>query len=481
MDKFEEYFRYFEENINSIKGLIFGCFILFIVFNYIIATLGVKLIAQYTLTLNLLLILIWFVVWIILRKRLPIIRSKKIGIILSIKTENHEQHRRTYKDLELKLKDQIIGSGMGDTLKVVSLNQYQAAESNKIFDEYSGELEIFRESGKLKNEKIVKNWIRFANKTKGHLFIWGNLRKRENGTYYLDVKVIVKHIPINKSIHQVLAEEIGSTWLSRFSFGEVIELHGIEYSAEMIYFVSNYILGLASLVSSDPYFALQIHSSLKKEINNGKRKYITLPPNLNKIENELNTLIPEEHILIAKHLLLKKDFNECEEHLSEAKKIKPDHFGIYMIEAIKLFEKKNIEGSMEAVQVARKLINEQGISTQSWRYSYAFLLMYKKEYEHALRQYKKIINRGYPDEAIVWSEVKNFLLDLKTEDEEFIESLFILGYLLYYKESNLPMSLLYLSEFKEKAKRKKQYHALVDITDKLVLNINSSLKKYVSN
>jgi tetratricopeptide (TPR) repeat protein len=114
---------------------------------------------------------------------------------------------------------------------------------------------------------------------------------------------------------------------------------------------------------------------------------------------------------------------------SKAEKVKPDSYNISIFKSVKQFSEGKIDESLASLRKARKYARNDG----TWRYNEAFILMYQEKWEEAQKTYKRISETSFPTENTTLTEVIEFNEKYSEENPDFLQSLYILGYLNYLK------------------------------------------------
>lgn len=374
------------------------------------------------------LVLIWVLFWYFKQNELPETPEAKIGIVMAITTKSEKCRTRLEDDFIAEFKKQIRESELHNLIYIVQTKDYQAERLKPILEE--------QESS---SESSAK-WINIQKKIKGHIYIWGTLKERnqEKNNFVLDYNVYVEHDQFEERLKKELSSDIKQFWLQQFRIEETNEIDGFLESAKQYYQVVKYLLGYAALYSGANEIAFVLHKSLEDDlIQRNDTNSVKL---LSRTKHQLST----EHFIFAYLSASQgKPLREIEFHLKNCLIYNPENADAYIFKArLEFTHKGNPNSALQSVYLAKKysLPNDW-----TWKYSEAFLKMYLGEYEAALKTYDTIFESFYDSEEFVLEQVLSFNLQQANKIPSLVESFFILGILTYKKNHNLPISLgLYL-------------------------------------
>ena len=467
------YIGYLERNIYSKRALIIGLLFFPTILILIITLLKLSIAGWYWIAAVIVVDILWFMFWLWTRNKYPKVSDNKVGIVLAIETEKDLERNKVYRDFVIHFSKLINDAGFSDIFEIVDLNEYQSSVTSKLLSENSQSLIQFRKDGVFKDLTKRNKWESHQKKIGGHLYIWGKIRRRmdKESKYIFDIDGLVVHKPLKVGAHKIITKDFIESWFKRIAFSDVFELTGFEISAELVFVISKYIIGLASLISGDPVLALKLHSGLRTEFEVINKKYNPVPPNLLKIRSKLDALIAEENILIANWYLRNNQIQLADKYLTDSFSVKQDNYGAYIFSALRKFQNNDIGGCLDDVMKAKKI----AVNNQVWRYDYAFLLMWKGNYERGLNQYKKIAENTYPGEDVTVSEICVFQQGL-LKNKKWIPALFILGFIMYKKLDNLPQSLQYFEKFIEESQKISEFVSLIRVTQSYLSDIKREMQ-----
>jgi tetratricopeptide (TPR) repeat protein len=433
LDLIESVFERREKPIGLIYGYIFLVTSVFVTLKILFP--DVKAPINWIIYISLL--TTWTIAWIFMRNTYPKNKKGKVGIIISIVTETDKQKIRLKDDFLKRLKDKASNNGFDYMIEFIPISPIKTERVNRVLSNFSYVLK----NKNISNDTTVKSTAEFNNlnkKIKGHFFIWGNIKERQDNEnkYILDLDGLVLHSPLNDPIQAKLAQEFTTVWARSINFLEKFELRGFSISADLIFIAVEYITGLAALFSGDVALAEGLHSKLETEIKNIRNK----PPHIQYIEKSLSTLIPYEYNLLSIISLNRGNSKLSEEYVQRSFRRIPDNYsGLITMSLIQFKIKNDPKQALISVRKAKKAAGIDG----TWRYNEAFLLMYLERFEEALALFKDIERIDFPGEDRVLSEVLDFNKSMITSSPKFYQSYFILGFLYLKKKGNYPEAFNY--------------------------------------
>ena len=285
-------------------------------------------------------------------------------------------------------------------------------------------------------------------KIKAHFYVWGDVKKRSDGDdgekYFINFQGYVIHKPISHSLSQTISIDFSKVLPREVNFLEKRSFKGFEASATIVHLAAKYIIGIAAFVSHDPQLALRLHSGLKDQFN----AFRPLPPRLQDIRNRIPLLISDEKLWIARWHFENNKTSEAKQFLQEAISENDNNYGAWLFKAmVDFLIDKNVDEAMESVNRAERYAK----NTFEWRYSKAFLYFWKEDYQSALRLCQKIKSQSYLAESITIEEVRKFNLNLLADTNSKVQLYFWIGFLSYFKRSNLGDALQDFENFEKLA------------------------------
>ena len=308
--------------------------------------------------------------------------NKKTGLVIAISYENYEGAKiknKFIKELERNIND----SGLNKYFNIISIP------------------EVYSE--KLKNKEDLE---KLHIKVGGHIYFYGDIQKENDGKeikkYFLNIDGYVKHLPIPIPLSQELSFDFRAVLPKEISFSDFFELRGCRATAKIVYLTTKYVVGVASVLSGNPFLAYEMHKNLTKELDEYKKidkdKNIKNITNfdfkqLNKIKNKLPLIISNEAYVISNIYYINNKYDESLLFLDQSFKNNPNNYNSFLLKAIYDFQLDNDPPkALESIKKAKKLANGK----LEWMYSYAFLKFWESDYAEAYRMCTKIKEKNFP-------------------------------------------------------------------------------------
>lgn len=416
------------------------------------------------------LILFWIIYWLVVRIKLPKITENKVGIILCINTETESQKVRLTKDFYDKIDSIIHVHKLTNDLEVILLNEYHSRRIAKILKAYS---KIEKNNSNLSKSQLAtfKQFNKLHKKLRGQFYIFGELKERQdkNENYFFNLDGIFIHRRVSDEIQEKLQNEINLVWARNIQFEKSIELKGFEYSAELVLINSEYLVGIALLISGFIESALKLHLNLEA----GLKKIANPPTHIKRMLNELSkVLIVEEYAILAKYYLFQNDRKNCKDCIEKTLLRDNQNYSALISKCYYEFKfENNIPKALKTIDIAKNVLKKDCI----WRYNKAFLLMYLKKYQQAYKLYEEIIGQEYSKEYITLNEVIEFNESYVKSFPSFCQSYFILGILYLKKIQNYPKAYENFTTFK-----KSQCYRSSDFLKQITDNFLEEIKLYMN-
>lgn len=405
------------------------------------------------------LVLGWYLFWQISRKKIKKNKKDKIGIIISIKTENDKQKVRLKEDFVKRLREFIDTHNLHSFINIVELNQFQTEKVSDLLYEYA------------RTKKFTeKRWQNLLKKTKGHFFLYGNIKERRDPdkTYIFDLDAIVIHTELQNNKSNPIQKAFNDFWIKRVMFKESHELLGFQFTADVLILAVGYVIGIANFVSGGVVVSVKIH----EEVLGAIEKFKSPAHYLINVKNELRKYLCLEYCILAKSFQIQGKKDEAWYNLSKALIYDPNDYEALILKSVFYFVlDDDPDKSITTCYQAKNFAKGNG----TWKYNLAFLLMHKNRFGEALSWYDDIIKNTFDGEEITLSAVFQFNAELLNQNPMHIESYFIIGILKYYKSNNYPEAYEYLNNFINNAKGESKYEKLLKRTEKLINEVKKRL------
>ena len=292
----------------------------------------------------------------------------KVGFGVALATENKEQRQKIYHDLIVTLR----------TLLSQSRFRYRFA-----FIEYP---QYFAE--KLEDVDAARKFLKDANL---RFLIYGRVRTRvinEKETHVLQLEGVVSHRPVEAEISNQIAVEFGELFPRRMSIVNENDLFSFALGADLIRFVSMYIISVAALISGDIVYSQELLESLHQQLKNDTRELQPLIKIKQRAYQRLLEVYSLHSYLYIRLWATTKDPNfllVAEPLINRLQELEPDSYDGHIRRSLWLFVmKRDITGARKEIAKCNHIRHNA-----AWRYSHAFLFAYEAKNDTALSEYKK--------------------------------------------------------------------------------------------
>lgn len=260
----------------------------------------------------------------------------------------------------------------------------------------------------------------------GAIFIlYGRIRKRRINNKdhnILDLNGAVSHKKTTEKIRKELSADFSNTLPSRFMMTIEKDVLVFEVSAKIIGLVAQYIIGMATLISGDFVYSIQLFEDIKKNIDSWPEQLRTVKTIKTKLPHRLTVSYQAQIDLLYNswyNTREKQYLIELEKFVDSLLSISPnDYYGLVIKPICSFVIRRD-------VREARKYINKcKNIKDPTWMYSDAFLAAYEGKLETAINKYKKAFKRKLNDPSIP-IQTEHFIEEVIAEEPEK-------SYLYYY-------------------------------------------------
>ncbi len=420
----DKLFDYIQSKFHTFQSLIFGMILILFILAGLDAFIEKFLPDRlFRCGIYAFILIVWTFYWVCFRFYLPKNKNGRVGLVVAIYAENNQEQQRLKADLIDKLKKNIDDQDFSNIINLIEIKNHIA-----------------------KQIKSNKDIIKTHKKIKGNFYLYGTIKKRNNGvsTYFLDIEGMVTHKPIGIDTQNKLLKEFVRVLPKQVSFSESIEFQGFKITTDIIYLAVKYIVGIAIYLSGNPHLAIVLHKNLLQDLNNDQ----FLPPNLKEVKIRIPKLISEEECLIARVYYNNANSIAMKESIDNSFKSNPNNYGTWLLQSIYDFKYgAGAEQALKSITQAKKCAG----APFEWRYSQAFLEFWLEKYKDALHDCEKLCKSTYLHEIITIKEVEDFENQLLKENNFPSQLYFWLGFLNYKKKNNLPQALIYFEEFEKQA------------------------------
>ncbi len=343
--------------------------------------------------------------------RVPRARGGTIGFVVAVGSETEAARERITQDLVVTLRDLVQGAPP------------PAVFSFLVFPEHHV-------------RKIVSmdDAARYAEKSRAHFMIYGRARVRKlNGKdhHVLDINGLVRHRPLSKDVARQFSKEFSEVLPRKFRFPFENDLLAFEVTAEWIASVSEYIIGMAALLSGALDYAQALFERLRARVGAESQQ---ANPAFRKIRQRLPVRLEEVYAAQARLRHHRWCLDRMASHIEELgayldllEGTAPESYRGRILRSLWHFV--NNRDTDSAISVIRKC-KGKNIRDTTWRYSYAFLLAYRGDLQQALAQYQ--IGERIPIHAQTVMQIEDFILWILEEEPDKTDLHFCLGFVNYY-------------------------------------------------
>lgn len=420
-----------QESFFTIKGLLATYFLSSLILLYVHSE--IKNDFNYEWLVYGFLFLIITACWLIWRYRYPRNDDKRIGIIIAIHGKDLEALNLKKKFIN-ELNRNIHDASLSDVFNVVSLKNHQA-------EKVHGRNEI---------EKLNK-------KIKGHFYLYGDIQKERDGDeykYFVKLEGYVAHKIIPIPVSQELSVDFRNVLPKEIDFSELFGYRCIRATSKIAYLAAKYIVGVASLLSENPFLAFRLHKDLENEFNaydqvelemSGKGQIHKLDKKyLRHLREKLRKIISNESLIIARVYQIKGNINECKKYLDIAETSNPRNYGVFLLKGILAFSyDQDVKMSLVCINKAKKLAG----NTHEWRYSLAFLHFWENDFVAAYKECQKIVQNAYENEDKTVNEIEDFNLKILQSRNDKPQLYFWIAYIVLKKRGDVVLARKYFENF----------------------------------
>lgn len=358
--------------------------------------------------------------WLFYTFWVPKCNQKHIGLVICIFADTKEAEHNLKRDFISAIEKKTQEREIGEVFDVKIIKNHLAPKYNSF-----------------------KNINKLHKKTKGNIYIFGETKKRKNGDdqYFLTFDGLVLHRPVAQQVSQELSKDFLATLPKGIHFKDDFAFVGFQTSANIVMRSVEYVVGIASFISGNPFLATKLHEDLKKTIQFSPQKL----PSDKVILNKIDTLLSNEYAIIANYYLNKSDKENTLKCLELSLKTNPNCYSALITQSIIAFVwEDDPQKALAAIKKCRKNPDT------TWRYNEAFLRFWLGQYPSAWKQCEKIKKQEYSNEADISKDIIQFNENLLMTVEKPV-LYFWLGFNYYFKQKNLPMALKNFEKFESKA------------------------------
>lgn len=392
-----------------------------------------------------------FLIWFLSRQP-PKTKNNKIGLAIAINCETKKERQRLKMEFINAIRDEIQ-KGNRQQFDVVELSEYHSEKLD-----------------------LLKNTTKYHRQTRAHLLIYGRCRIREHqGTnnYVLDLNASVRHIPIPKEVSTQLSQEMVQIFPRKTLIPVTEEVMGFLITKDIIRFAARYTLGAASLLSSDPFTAFDLHHGLWGEINDILNKEENPFPAYIIMRNKLPNYLIKEGLFLTSWCYTKKTENylkEMDKYLTIVQELDPRNYSAHLLRGIYYFL-----GSRDVENAKKEIRKAKNDRDAAWKFSEAFLTAYEGNLEQAHKVYQRAFRGNVA--PLVPLEVETFILDVLEKEPDKIQLWYCLGMINYLDKGDLASAKRDFSKFISLANENRQFETSVKFAKQYIDEIDRKMSK----
>lgn len=372
------------------------------------------------------------IIWIA-QFKYPKNKPDKICILVSIYTTKIEEfHMKEMFIRELERSINTLNSSK--IFHVISLNNYYA-----------------------RNIKSIEDIEKLHKKIDANIYYYGDVQSEIDGEtekFFLSLDGRVSHRLIPLKLSQEIGFDFRKLLPKEINFKTMFALRGCKATAEMIVLTTKYIAGIASVLYGKIDLAIELHSSLLKEIERYSHldNEIKLSGGisnldmlyLKNIKYKLRKIVSNEYLAISEFNRLRNELIEAQNFIKLSLQMDPENYSALLKKSVYDFI---IDSNPVAALETIKLAEKHSRKSNEWRYSKAFLLFWVGKYENAWSECKKILKQNYQGEEVTVEEVRVFNLDLLKKFSNKSQLYFWLGFTQYNKAHRNELARDYFTSY----------------------------------
>jgi hypothetical protein len=192
----------------------------------------------------------YFVVWLITyviwwyTNRLPKTKKNKVGLVISISTDEESERKKIMEDFVTTLHELIKSGASGSSFQLIKAPEHVAQRVVDLED--AQELRL---------------------KCRAHFVIYGRVRLRQIGgrqEHVLHLEGIVAHGPVSKVVSENISKEFAELLPRRVRIATENDVFSFAFTSEWINCVAKYVIGIAAACSGDLNYAEELQKDVER-------------------------------------------------------------------------------------------------------------------------------------------------------------------------------------------------------------------------
>ena len=384
--------------------------------------------------------------------RLPKVPKGKVGFLVAIRHEDPSKQTTFGNDFIRVLNELIQGGNLAHQIRLVELNRFH---SSKITD--------------------VESARAYLHRTKSHFLLYGRVRERTldgKANHFLNLQGIVTHSPIPIPVSQSFSAEMSSLLPRKLQIAKEGDVFSFEFTARLTDVVSRYIIGMASLLSADSRYAIELFEDVRNRLTRFNER---IPP-ISILKVRIPTRLEEAYQIEMNKLYLtwmsnrdKQLIQQLSTLVDRVLALRPNNHHAHIFAAICAFLlQRDTKKAMKEIKQCRTA------KDRTWYYSKAFLLAYEGKMKQAIAAYESVFARPSDDPSVPL-QTEQFIIDVLGEEPERIQFHFCLGLINYYGKKDLAAARRDFNNFLSTCPKDKFVDEVAKATE-YVRQIDSKLK-----
>jgi tetratricopeptide (TPR) repeat protein len=353
-----------------------------------------------------------FAIWW-LSTRLPKVPKGKVGFVVAISHEDPTEQTTFRNDFVRVLNELLQASNLRYKIKFIELNRFHAT---KILD--------------------TETANRYLRKTKGHFLLYGQVKDRtldEKTHHFLSLNGIVTHSPIPLPVSQSFSVEMSSLLPRKLQIAKEGDVFAFEFTAKLTDLISRYIIGVASLLSSDYQYAIELFENVREQLNRSDDRIppiatlkVRIPVRLEEsYQFEIDRLY-STWVSMRDRELIKR----MRPWVDKLQMLRPDDYAAHLYAAICAFLlDRDLKRAKREVKQCR------GAKDRTWYYSKAFLHAYEGKMRQAISDYQAVF--AVPSKNLtVPLQTEQFIIDVLSVEPGKVQLHYCLGLINYHAKAD---------------------------------------------
>ena len=382
-------------------------------------------------------------------------------IVVAIVTENQKQKERISNDFVNNLRRLLIEYQLHNNYDIVVLHNAHSNNLKRIIEDA-----FLRTKKEKHNIQEVNRFNAVNNRMNAKFIVFGNLISRDapKNKYILNIEALIRHRDA-PAVRKEIQNDFQAVWQREISFLEENESTEFKSTSKQIFFAAAYMLGLATIVDFNHIKGIEIGNKLLEYIK-ANEKYKEFEPKVIKMLSLSYFLFSRVHSYLG-------DYEKSTFYRRKYHELVKDDYDTYLSEAIfQVNRRKDPEAALELIEKAKKISKGNG----TWRYSKLYLLIRLNRHKDALKTLDEILSSNYKEELDTISQVINYNFNCLKEDPCHIQSLFIIGVLMFKKLNNAPSAYDKIDEFLVKTKNLNEWILLHNRARRYMKEINKIME-----